>query len=680
MAKANTTPNASAEDPAFEALLADVLNNHEKILDPEITDEQVLLLQKRLNPYSYVSESMNNSTTKKSVAASYTNLREDYIQRFTMTSLVGFLFRMVREWEVPPEDRRWRAARPQKKADPPAMTTEKLSRFAEFINTMAGDMRAAETEAAQISVEIKEKYAELNAAGLLQEEGGSAANEKRAKLEAMLKREEELSAKKFGYQYAIMDEILTCGKKCDEELDALVEANRRYTDVQEIIKRKSVKRAPPNQYEMPAANAKQIIEGFLKTQFEYNPDAHVRSAYDEFVIKARLSEEESGLFDAGDPGRLPLAAIASPPPAYASNSDREICEALTATPQLRSASVAFLKNRPASTALASAASSEESSDRFLRYLEPVPPCSDARPAVDTIPPQDTFHRWKYYTEVNYEELRSATEAIYHEKPDLDWAIILHDVFEGSPEKVAEDFEKFKNDHEDEIQTDVKGLDFGCWTLLGDFKKNRDKISFYNKHTDILKRILDRHSEDKKLGQDLMRNRIRQAKAKNIREDGPDAEGLGEYKTTNPNLSGMGVEKVISQEEMYRIERAKGNLRAAQELKILDQSREVIKTLSEAAKVRTLLPEEEVQLKNAQKDHKMAQEMIQVPDNAIQVDVWTNDTKTGTFNKSEFYTKAEAPEHITKIKKEGALMPFAQEYLNKVDGREGPSGASSSADV
>ena len=45
-------------------------------------------------------------------------------------------------------------------------------------------------------------------------------------------------------------------------------------------------------------------------------------------------------------------------------------------------------------------------------------------------------------------------------------------------------------------------------MLADFKENRKKIEFYNRNTEVLKRILDRHADDKKLGSELMKNRIK----------------------------------------------------------------------------------------------------------------------------------------------------------------------------
>ena len=301
--------------------------------------------------------------------------------------------------------------------------------------------------------------------------------------------------------------------------------------------------------------------------------------------------------DSSDP-RLPLAAVRAAAPKIPDAGDREAFEALTATrrPTTRppSCSATIRPRWPPG--------GPRASDRFARYLFRSPRLP-ARPAVEIIPPQDTFHRWQYYTEVNYEELRTATEAIYHEKPDLDWALVIYEYFEGTAREVDEAFDRFRVQYQDEVITDIKGIDLNQWTLLGDFKENRSKTTFYNKYTDVLKRILDRHAQDKALGQDLMRNRVRQLKAKNIRETGPDAPGLSTYKSqhASQSLSSMGAERVIGREEMARLERAKGDLRLAKELELYEQCCSTIKELSDTAKIRTLNPEEARRLREAQDD-------------------------------------------------------------------------------
>jgi hypothetical protein len=620
---ATTRQGAEPEGPSFEELLGDIMENPEKVLDKNITPEQVLALQKMMNPYAYVAGDTGDAERKRSVAASYTNLRADYIQRFTMTSLVGFLFRMLDEWEVPAEARRWKAGpAARKKVD--AWTPDDLLERANALQELARVAKEAADEAA----EATEKAKAADEALLTAKAAGDASAAELALQEetagALFKAADAALSKSRGMQYATMFELRKMGQDSDDRIDDFARVARQHPEVREVIDRSPIARKAAGQAEMPADAAKGVISNFLRAWFEFNPDAHVRSAYDEFVI-----------------------------PEFASDEDREAFEALTVSREAYNAAAYLLRNDSAAVAFLQAL---EGAERFRRYLFPIPEESPARAAVDVIPPQDSFHRWRYYMEVNYEELRTATEAIYHEKPDLDWALIIYEYFEGAASEVDAAFEDFRDKHQDEVISDIKGLDFGGWTLLGDFKENRSKVSFYNKHTDVLKRILDRHAEDKKLGQDLMRNRVRQLKAKNIREAGPDAPGLADYKTQNASkgVGSMGAERIISREEMYRLERAKGDLRASQELKVLDQCRQVIKDLSAAAKVRTLLPEEETRLKNAQKDLVLAQEMVEVPDDAIQVDVWTHDTATGGFGKSKFYTKAEAPEHIAEIQREQAI--------------------------
>lgn len=68
--------------------------NEEKL--NELSDEKVLELRKQLNPYGRIIEGSD-----KYLTFSYTDLRESFLKKFLITSLVGFLNRMNAEWEVP---------------------------------------------------------------------------------------------------------------------------------------------------------------------------------------------------------------------------------------------------------------------------------------------------------------------------------------------------------------------------------------------------------------------------------------------------------------------------------------------------------------------------------------------------------------------------------------------------
>ena len=61
----------------------------------------------------------------------------------------------------------------------------------------------------------------------------------------------------------------------------------------------------------------------------------------------------------------------------------------------------------------------------------------------------------------------------------------------------------------------------------------------------------------------------------------------------------------------------------------------------------------------------AKEMINVPDDAIQVDVFTTDAD-GNMQKSHFYTKAEAPEEPPEDAPRYA--PYVIEHMNNTSGQ------------
>lgn len=591
-------PDASAETD-FDKLVNDILENPELLIKGNLTDDQVIQIQKRINPYARIGCNTKFSDDHKKVAAcSYTNLREDYIRRFTMTSLVGFVFQMYNEWEVPANVRRWLPKGDKSTAE--QFTSTELVEYAEGLLHLAKEIQAEEQ-----------------------------------KLDAQ-------QSKVVALRHVATHSLHTMGSKATKRLADSVKECVKYPDLNEIIDKYPI--PTYGHYEIPPKVAKDIIGDFLTHWFKFDPINHVKSGHSPVIKGEQVANEHmTYTVDVNDPSRMPLEVVreqAKEPIA----EHREAVNYILSSKDKYNAVAALLND---SELTDSALLALSCADTFRQYLLPIPKDSPARHAVDIIPPQDTFHRWNYYTEVNYEELRTATSSIYPEKPDLDWAIALWDEFEGTSEEVQAAFDKFCRSYQDELPSSVKTIEFGSWALLADFKENRQKMQFYNKNTEVLKRILDRHSEDKKLGADLMRKRVFKAKADNIARDGPDAPGLKEYKRNlaeqGKDLTSKGTERVISVEEMKRLEKAKGDLKAAHELQILDEYESTIKTLTEEKKHRTLTSDEEDRLKYATDNIDRAREMIEVPDNAIQIDVFTNDPKSGSFVKSHFYTKSDEAE-------------------------------------
>jgi hypothetical protein len=677
---ADPTSADEAGAPSIDALIEEILENPERVNGADITPEQIFEIQKRLNPYQSIPGVPREPERLRAVAAAYTNLRADYLQRLTMTALVGFLFRVHDEWEVPAEARRWRdeeAAEAAKGPEPTPWTPEDIAAWAGDFHSLAQSLLEASAAAAEKKAAAEQAdQAYRDAAALEGETAGAPPAAAAGTAVAAAERVKALQKaahgafseadtaleKARGIQYATMYMARQIGQESDKRIDAFAKIAGEHEENRKAIASCPIVRPDPAQREIPAAPAKKIIENFLRAWFEYNPDAHVRSAYDQLRTDQRVLAHVEGLgevvADAGDPSRLPLEVIQAARPKVA-DADRADFDALTSARETYRAAVALLREPTALAALRRATESEAGVERFRRYLFPLPKESAARAAVDVIPPQDTFHRWRYYTEVNYEELRTATQALYHDRPDLDWAISIGEYFEGTPEEVHAAFEKFRDRYQDEVVSDIKVIELGGWTLLGDFKSNRgDKITFFNKNTDVLKRILDRHTEDKKLGEKLMKKRILKHKAKNIREAGPDHPGLADY--AKEAGAKLGAEKVIKRADMLRLERAQGDLRRARELEFQDECAKTIRELSAAAKVRDLLPEEERQLKDAQKGYAEAEEILEIPDDMIQTNVHVHDTKTGEFSTRVAYIPAEAPEHLRAVQEEQEGAGASQE--------------------
>lgn len=624
----------------FDALVSDILENPEKLLKADLTSEQILNIQKRLNPYAGIAGPAPNADRKRIAAVSYTNLREDYLRRLTATSLVGFLFQVFHEWEVPAEQRRWTppTATPQK--DDPNYQPFAVAALVERLEATLAIAKEAQS-AAELGAVAKRTANEMDV--ILP---GDADLEQRRKVEMQYAEAEVLAAKSAGLLYAATHATHRIGIEAGVRLRATAEAGMKFPDVKEILSRHPLP-SPPGQVEIPAANAKEVIGAFLRNWFEFDPSVHVRSGHDAKTIAAAVDQIQVGdravAVDSKDPGHLTLEAVraAAPKPA---EEHRDAYNTIIASKQSYNAVAALLRD---DDLVEAALTALDAGEAFRQYLFPVSPGSAARPAADVIPPQDTFHRWTYYSEVNHEELRTITEALYPERPDLDWAIALWDVFEGPEKEVDAAFEKHCQRYQDEVPSAIKALEFGSWSLLADFKENRKKIQFYNKNTEVLKRILDRHADDKRIGAELMRNRVRQTKAQNIATDGPDAVGLSQYRRNlsekGQDLTGKGVEKVISPEEMRRLEKAAGSIKAAKELELLEQYEKTISELSEMETLRPLTSNEARDLAEARNNIERAREMIAVPDDTIQVDIFTSNPTTGEFGKSHFYTKAVAPD-------------------------------------
>lgn len=680
----------------------------------DIPDDMLLELQKELDPYARIVGAPFNEKDTQAVALSITNLREDYMRRFMMTGLIGFNFRMLREWEVPIEQRRWTPGKPKGELKP--YTVEDLENRIKAMQTTAEMLKQAE-EAAKQTAEIAERFKEdklvFSEEDMKMAADAAAGTEegKKSKIYALIKEYQALKKKAdeaqgtaCGLKFAATVQLRNYGIDSDMRLPQTVKQARKHSNASKIIdEHPGWDRGilPMGQLEMPADRARGIIQNFLSNLYEFNPDAHVRKAYDE-VIQGQRSV--SGLdapvpYDPVDPERIPPSVLLDKPPASSAPGDAEHLRAvfdsqsederrrncstlcrLLQTPRLAKAA-RYMLDAPA-----------DDPDRLERWRRLLLP-DIAADLVRVVPPQDTFHRFKYYLDVNFEGLRSAVCSLYQDKPGLDFAIQLMEYFKGPSKRVLEDARRFRDEHQENVIADIKVVSFGGWTVLGEFTENRETIDVNNDQAALLGRILKRFDEDNRFGKLLMKQRMRAAKAKNIAEEGPDDPGLSGYKSVVGTVAPAG----LSPEERLRLERANGNLEAARQLEHFEQKESIVKNLEAQAKLRELTPGEEDTLRRTLKEMDDIREMMEVPKDAIQVDVWNVDAGKQTVSKSKIYTRAVAPggapedlelsrandqrdEMIARIAAAGEQLPPAsyypaasQELARKAfaEGKQGP---------
>jgi hypothetical protein len=254
-----------------------------------------------------------------------------------------------------------------------------------------------------------------------------------------------------------------------------------------------------------------IIKEFLEDMFQYNPDYHVRSAY-----KPNLKDDERQLID------TPSAHLA-------------IYELKKSDPEFKEQLLQYEREKLAKEKLVDESSSKTAilpnpSEKLLSSV--------ADQVTDMIPPADIFHRFQYYYDSNYEELRNIVSDLYCDKPCFETAINPYDWHNSE-----EDAEKFISKHKDEVISTIFKAHSGKWNIFSPYKKVRESMKYFNKKTAVLEEIAKQIESDAKMGSELMRKRIKIKKKKNIEEDGPDDEAFIKWKSENTQLNEMGAEAI-----------------------------------------------------------------------------------------------------------------------------------------
>lgn len=253
-----------------------------------------------------------------------------------------------------------------------------------------------------------------------------------------------------------------------------------------------------------------IIKEFLEDMFQYNPDYHVRSAY-----KPNLKDNERNVIDT-PAGHLAIYEL--------NKSSAEFKEDL----------ILYKREK-----LLEAKANSKNDSKSESKDEPETKVSDVVARVtEMLPPVDVFHRFQYYYDSNYEELRHIVNDIYCDKPCFETAINPY-----SWHDTDDDADNFINKHRDEVITTIFKAHSGKWNIFSPYKKVRESMKYFNKKTAVLEEIAKQIESDAKMGSELMKKRIKVKKKKNIAEAGPDSDAFVKWRASNDKLKEMGAESI-----------------------------------------------------------------------------------------------------------------------------------------
>lgn len=354
-------------------------------------------------------------------------------------------------------------------------------------------------------------------------------------------------------------------------------------------------------------NAQAVVLKFLNRHLRFNPDKHLRKAHTENAKDPERNQavrNEAAVLLTGE--SIDAKLITQPEKMY-----RYLKEHLLATYSL-------------------ARAAEESTDAIIKALASGLPAEDKQGilykkrvelgvltqdmakisipmqkagtlnAWKISPPADVYHQFRRYYDNHYEELRGIVRDTYDEKPDIEYGVIMYD-----SHKTPEEAEVYRKQYADSFRASVYCVESNKINLLGPFKTNRERTNYYNQNTEVLSQMMKKAEEDHKLGADLASAKKLRFKKKNIEEMGPDAPGLAEYAKVANMVATMGAKPGMTMEEQKQYAELK-------------------------------------------EKERIIREDLEVPDDAIQMDVWrTVEKEDGSqqLERSIMYTQAEAPIHL-----------------------------------
>lgn len=519
-------------------------------LDPEVITQ----LRSRGNPYK---KPVYLGDANKQLAFSILNIREKYYQRFAVTSVIAFLYRMVTEYQPDPPGK----LISENDAEFANIVNKKIKRMVksrpiEMLNSeitgLLGSLETTSDMKTKADVHIKLAVAQLKLAKyrfwlikrklVKYNERVNASSRDISKYKADINEFEkrydefdkkkkllsdpganipELRLKKLIGDADNLDRCEKVFKVCREAIDniekKLIDANIKHDELS--MSRDSVKNnydTCENELKTCIENFKRVTRGKLKSS-DQNPPSFTP---DENDIEKIIEETKREL------------NINETLEDYHNRTQDTVIEFLNKflvyNPDLhvQRADCRFYKDF-----LATPGSSER-----------IKSDPEASAAYAFVPPRDTFTRLNRYINEHYEYLRQATDDIYAERSDFEFAIAPLETFSAqTPESTKSQFDEFKKKYANEFESEVYNASFGRWNFLGSWAPNRENREIYSRGTEIMQEILSQADKDVKNGDAIAKKRAIKG-----RKDKP--ETFENFQKINPpGITQHGVKQVKAED-------------------------------------------------------------------------------------------------------------------------------------
>jgi len=358
----------------------------------------------------------------------------------------------------------------------------------------------------------------------------------------------------IGYLYRVLDEY-----EPDDEVDFITKKWDKMMNGKSAAERDEMKQLRNDEIKLAKSIIQANVRKFLNRHLKFNPDKHLRAAHTANSADPERKEKSALLDDynaAIGAIRTNNSDTATNPPfqqfksAIMTNYQdtlvvNETLKSIYKTlangelPAADKAGIVMKRQQDIETRLASMKS----------YVDPIS-AAETINAVKIEPPIDVFFHITRYITNHYEQLRQVVKTVYNEKPDIELAVIYYDHFPSLAK--ARDHQIM---HADDFRAEVLTISNTGITLIGPFKENRERVDFYNKHTDVMKEMMKQMESDHKLGKDIMSKEQKAKKIRNIKEVGPDAPGLAEYTKSVSTVQDLGAKSILTREEQEKLNEA-----------------------------------------------------------------------------------------------------------------------------